>query len=137
MADKKKPTKKSDDQEPVDKNSKLEAQQKKAALTDYEKRLAKVKQLKLMTDTEGWRQLYQSLVKQIASHAENVLDHTLTSKDVMYHQQGVRVLRDIINRVRAPLDSVNSFEKEMPLFAASEISERAEWDDKTGAVIIK
>lgn len=137
MADKKKPTKKSDDQEQADKNSKLEAQQKKAALTDYEKRLAKVKQLKLMTDTDGWRQLYKSIVKQIAGHAESVLDHTLSGKELSYHQQGVRVLRDLINRVRAPLDALTSFEKELPLFAASEISERAEWDDKTGVVIIK
>lgn len=131
------PTKKSDKQEQTEKESKLQDQQKKAALTDYGKRLVAAKKLKLMTDTEAWQQLHKSIKRQIANHAESVLDHTLNSKDLAYHQQGVRVLRDLLTQVRAPVDSATSFEKELPLFAASEVTDRVEWDDKTGRVTVK
>ncbi len=135
--EKKKSTKKPDEKEKAAKDAKREAAEKKKSLTDYEKRLVNAKQLKKMTDTDAWRQLYKSIKSQIAAHAEGVLDHTLSGKEIMYHQQSVRVLRDILNTVRAPMDAVTSYEKEMPLFAASEIKERAEWDDKTGTVTIK
>lgn len=131
------PTKKSDEQEQKQKESKLQDQQKKAALTDYGKRLLAAKKLKQMTDTEAWQQLFKSMKRQIANHAESVLDHTLSGKDLSYHQQGVRVLRDLLTQVRAPVDAANSFEKELPLFAASEVTERVEWDDKTGRVTVK
>lgn len=130
-------TKKSDKQEKTEKENKLQDQQKKAALTDYGKRLVAAKKLKLMTDTEAWQQLHKSIKRQIANHAESVLDHTLSGKELSYHQQGVRVLRDLLTQVRAPVDSATSFEKELPLFAASEVTDRVEWDDKTGRVTVK
>ncbi len=132
-----KPDKKTDKQEKTEKESKLQDQQKKAALTDYGKRLLAAKKLKQMTDTEAWQQLFKSIKRQIANHAESVLDHTLSGKDLSYHQQGVRVLRDLLTQVRAPVDAAMSFEKELPLFAASEVTERVEWDDKTGRVTVK
>lgn len=133
----KKPDKKSDAQEKTEKESKLQDQQKKAALTDYGKRLVAAKKLKQLTDTEAWQQLFKSIKRQIANHAESVLDHTLSGKELSYHQQGVRVLRDLLTQVRAPVDSATSFEKELPLFAASEVTDRVEWDDKTGRVTVK
>jgi Skp family chaperone for outer membrane proteins len=133
----KKTEKKTDNQDQKERDKKLEDQKKQAALTDYEKRLANVKKLKKLTDTEAWQQLYKSMQKTIANHAESLLDHKLTSKDVIYHQQGVRVLRDLLNRMRAPMDALASFEKDMPLFAPGEIKEHATWDGKTGRVILK
>ena len=138
MAKDKKPTKTDEQEAEAEaKKQKIEDQEKKESLSDYQKRMGKVKQLKLLTDTEGWKQLYSYMSKSIANHAEGVLDYTLSTKEVMYHQQSVRVLRDLINRVRSPIDALTSFAEEMPLFATNEISERAEWDSKTGTVTIR
>lgn len=136
--DDKKTNKEENDAAEKARKTKADAKKKKAAMSEHAKRMAKVKELKKMTDTKGWQELYQTMQKQIAAHAEGVLDYTLGSKDVMYHQQSVRVLRDLITRVRAPVDSLKGYESEMSLFvAASEIEESATFDDKTGAVIIE
>lgn len=123
-----------DEQELKGREAKEKAKIKKAALSDYEGRFANVLKLKQLTDTDAWRQLFKSMGKQIAGHAESLLDHTLGTKDVIYHQQGVRVLRDLLTQIRAPMDALTSFASDMPLFAQDAVKQHATWNAKTGCV---
>ena len=118
------------------KKQKIEDKEKKTALTDYGKKMVRVKEVQKMTETAAWKQLYKSMKSQIVRHAESLLDHTMGTKDVIYHQQGVRKLRELIDQVKAPLNALESFVNEMPLFATDEIEHHAEWNEETGTVTI-
>ncbi len=125
------------DSERKEREDKLKEQEKKQALTDYEQRMKAVSVFKEMTDTSAWQQLYKLMTGKIAEHAEAVLDVELATKQVTVHQLTVKVYRDLILRVRAPVDALGNFAETMPLFAQSELKQTVKWDEKTGRVTIK
>lgn len=110
----------------------LEAQKKEKAFADYEARLKDVTELKDMTDTPAWQKLYAEMQVSIDRHAVDVLDAE-KPRDVVKHQEGVKILRGLIFQVRGPVDALNSFVNNTPLFAPSEVA-RANFNEALGTV---
>jgi len=108
---------------------------RKRVLGDYEKALAKVNALKSMTDTEAWRQYYRGILQRIDLHGRDVLDAE-KPRDVIHHQEGVKILRQLIDEVRGPVEALNAYVREMPLFAL-EFHTAAEWNGPLGIVVMK
>ena len=110
------------------------AQQKAKAVADYQGHLAKVKVLQTMTDTDAWQSFYRSIQERIAKHGREVLDAEKT-REIIQHQEGVKILRDLLDRVAAPVRELQHFINAMPLFS-QEMRERAEWNAALGRVEI-
>ena len=122
-----------EDAEAVKERQEQEKKKKrKLAQTEYEKLLRKVAELKEMTDTPKWREVYASIHKAIARHGEEVLDAE-KSRDVIHHQEGVKILRGLVDRVKAPVTALEDLCSKMPLFV-KEFKTRATWNEKIGAV---
>ena len=110
----------------------LEAQKKKQAHADYDERLKIVRQLKQMTDTPAWQIFYIGIQGRIKTHGLLVLDAEKT-RDVIQHQEGVKILKGLIQNVRQPVEDLNGFVNNMPLFAPSEVA-RANFNEALGTV---
>jgi len=107
-------------------------QEKQLALTDYDKLLRDVTEMKTMTDTAAWQRLYASLRRKIAAHAEDVLEAE-KPREVVQHQEGVKILRDVCAWPAAPVQALKDFVKGYPLFAG-EMNVRAEWNEVLGRI---
>ena len=104
----------------------------KDRLTHYQKLLKLAEDMQQMTETRAWRRLYTYMMDQVASHAEAILDAEKV-REVIHHQEAVKVLRDLLRTVRAPIKSVNDYVKECPLFVgANRVT--VKWDAKAGTV---
>lgn len=100
--------------------------------TDYEIRLAAVVRLKEMTDTQAWQDLHRSIQTMIQVHAREVLEAE-KNREVILHQQGVKILRTVLKQVRIPVDNLNDYITAMPLMS-SQMGTRARWIDELGQV---
>jgi len=109
--------------------------ERKQAKTDYQKHLDAVMELKTMTDTPAWQAYYRMIQNEIKRHGEAVLNAE-KSREVIAHQEGVKVLRSLIRRVKAPIDSLDSFIRAMPLFVG-DMKMRAEWNAALGKVELR
>ena len=105
------------------------------ALTGYEKRVEQIRDLQRMTDTEAWQQYYFDVQTQITKHGDAVLNAEQT-REVIHHQEGVKILRWMIEKIREPVDDLNKFITSYPLFAG-EMKIRAEWNASLGTVDIR
>lgn len=110
----------------------LESRKKRKAFADYDARLKDVSELKDMTDTPAWQKLYAEMQASIDKHAADILD-VEKPRDVVKHQEGVKVLRGLIFQIRAPVDALNSFVNNTPLFAPAEVA-RANFNEALGTV---
>ncbi len=131
LAKKRKQTK-ADEAKREKEKEKLEADNKKQAFADYHERLAKVEQLKAMTDTPAWQALYGEIQADIAKHREDILD-TEKPREMMRHQEGVKILRGLIDRIRVKVEALNTFVNNTPLFAPAEVA-RANFNEALGTV---
>lgn len=111
---------------------KIPAAEKQRALTDYEKQLQRVLALKSMTDCEEWQRVHRWVKTQIQKHASEILDAE-KSREVVQHQEGVKILRDILETVKSPVAEFQAFCNGMNLFA-SQFRTRATWNDDLGIV---
>lgn len=111
---------------------KATAAEKKKALSDYEKHLKAVKDLKEMTDTASWREFHSRIQKQLAQHGRDVLDAEKT-RDIIRHQEGVKILKEIIAEVCEPVTKLQGYVRDMPLFA-KDFKDLAEWNTALGQV---
>lgn len=111
---------------------KLDAENKKKAFADYHDRLKKVEDLKAMTDTPAWQALYAEIMADIEKHAKDVLD-VEKPREVVRHQEGVKILRGLIHRIRIKVDGLNNFVNNTPLFAPAEVV-RANFNEALGTV---
>lgn len=125
------------DTERKEREAKQKEQERNDAVTDYEQRLVGVYTLRHLTDTAAWQQLYKLMTGKIAEHAEAMLDVDLTGNQMKVHQLTVKVYRDLILRVRAPVDALTSYAETMPLFVKQEMKQAVKWDEKTGRVVMK
>ena len=104
----------------------LAKQKEEAALGDYHKRLEKVREFKAMTDTTAWQSYYSGLLNRIEKHGQMVLDAEQT-RDVVRHQEGVKIIRSILEEVEQVVKDLNSYVNAQPLFAPL-MHTRAEWN---------
>lgn len=109
-----------------------EERKKKQAFMDYGGLLAKVKEVKVMTDTPAWKTFYAKMKRRITAAANDILD-VEKSRDVVRCQETVKVIKAVINDVRMPVDDLNQFCNSMPLFAQN-FSQMAIFNDGIGTV---
>jgi hypothetical protein len=107
---------------------------RKEAMSDYQKRLDAVLALKTMTDCPCWQAFHSRIQKDIAGHGMAVLDAE-KPRDVVKHQEGVKILKEIISGVRAPVDALTELVNEMPLYSNG-MRTRAAWNVALGRVMI-
>jgi hypothetical protein len=106
--------------------------EKQKAKSDYEKMLSQVMDLKEMTQTEAWQRNYRWLKMQVKKHADDILDAE-KPRDVVRHQEGVKLIKEILESVKGPVEEMNEFISKMPLFSGS-FKVRAAWNDDLGIV---
>jgi hypothetical protein len=99
--------------------------------TDYERALAKVMEAKAMTDTPAWRELYKWMQAEVEKHKNMLLD-VQKPTEIAEHQQGVKVVRALIEKVQAPVDDMRQMLSE-PLFSR-ECHTRATWNEPLGRI---
>ena len=109
--------------------------EEKKASSDYGQRLADVKKMKEMTDTDAFQEFYSGLKLKVETHAELILTSE-KSREVIAHQEGVKVIRDIMASFSKPVKALNAFVSNMPLFSAL-FPIRAEWNEALGKIILK
>lgn len=105
-----------------------------ANITEYERLLNEARDLAEMTATKAWRRFYNSLRRDISRHSEAVLVAE-KSRDVVYHQAAVRVIRDLQDRAREAVDALNGYAHSAPLFAG-QMTCRVRWNPDLGMVEI-
>lgn len=116
------------------KASELEEKRRAAAMSDYEKRLTAVRKTATLTDTMRWKELYRSMQDRIAAATE-ALQTDEKMDTVRQHQAEVKVLRQLISDVAAPVCELEAYVRDNPLFAPA-FPHAATWDEKKGTVII-
>lgn len=112
--------------------SNTKAAEKKQAMSDYDGYLDGVKELKSMTDTKAWHRMFGEIKVAIENHGKSVLVAE-KNRDVIRHQEGVKILRGVLAKVREPVDELNNFVHNMPLFSA-QMKTRASWNEALGRV---
>lgn len=110
----------------------LEAANKKKAFADYEERLKEVEELKAMTDTPAWQKYYAEMMASIEKHAVDILE-TEKPRETIRHQEGVKILRGQIFKLKQPIDTLNNFVNNTPLFAPADVA-RANFNEALGTV---
>jgi hypothetical protein len=110
-------------------------QELERAKESYESLMASVMELQALTDMPAWRKLYANVQSKIKMHGSMVLDAEKT-RDIIQHQEGVKVLRGFIADVRRPVDDLVNFCNSMPLFGG-EFHTRAQWNEALGTVELK
>ena len=117
----------------ADKESKrIEKEKRDKARSDYGKLLDDVKRLKEMIDTEAWRKFYTDLLKEKERARDAVLEAEKT-RDIIRFQETVKILGAVAKNIRGPVDDLNRFCNDMPLFA-QEFKVRASWNEGQGIV---
>lgn len=112
-----------------------EQRRKKSAEVDYEKKLADVRDLEEMTDTDSWRRIHTELQSSMNQHRKSLED--AEGKDVIRHQEGLKILRAVIEKVKKPVDDLNNFVVNTgPLFSGN-MKYRAEWNTALGKVELR
>lgn len=110
----------------------VEENKKKVARKDYEDHLESVNELKEMTDTKAWQKFYANLQRAIAKAGRSVLDAEKT-RDIIKFQESVKIIRQIIAKVKEPVNEMNTFCTAAPLFV-QQFPVRAGFNDATGKV---
>jgi hypothetical protein len=128
-------SKKTPEEKQADDQKKVEEERKRKALTDYEKHLEAVMSLKAMTDTPAWQEHYRHMRARIEAHGQEVLNAEKT-REVVQHQEGAKILRALIERVKGPVGDLNHYINAMPLFVSS-MPIRAEWNGALGTVELR
>lgn len=131
--------KSSDEEKKAAENKKREADiqesKRQAALGDYNKRLELVREYKAMTDTNAWQSFYGRLLHRIEKHGEMVLEAEQT-RDVVRHQEGVKIIRSVLDEVEQVVKDLNSYVNAQPLFAP-QMKTRAEWNAALGKIELR
>ena len=107
----------------------------KNAVSDYRRLMGEVVLLKTISDTLAWRKLYSWIRREIANHSALLLTAEKT-REIIQHQEGVKILEALIHEIRRPVTALHDFQKKMPLFDAKEGASDVQFDDVTGAVTI-
>ncbi len=108
--------------------------EKKAAMSDYKSHLGEAMQVKEMTDTKQWKEIYRHIKNSIECHKTS-LEDAEKPRDVALHQAGIKVLRCLIDEVRQPIVELDNYIMGSPLFC-QDMKTRAKWNEPLGIVEI-
>lgn len=115
-------------------NAEAAAEQEKA-MSDYDRHLGRVKVVAEMTDTEGWGAFYAH-ARWGQRQSLEALKDAEKPREVVQHQQAIKAVEMLMTAVARPCRELSSFIESMPLFASG-MKTRAEFDQKTGRVILR
>ncbi len=118
--------------EDKDKEKKAEENESQRVQADYADLLREVRDMKELTDTKAWQRLHRNIRAKISAHADAVLDAE-KPREVVQHQEGVKILREVLAYPKAPVDLLTEFIKATPLFARM-MPVRAEWNEALGKI---
>lgn len=119
----------------VKKELTVKEKEKQQALSEYEQHMDAVRNTKAMTDTTAWQQFYRGIQQEIEKHGRMVLV-TEQTRTIIRHQEGVKILRALVEKIAEPVHELNRFISNMPLFAP-DMGVRAEWNTALGKVELK
>lgn len=105
------------------------------AKADYKRLLQDVEELEVMTKTPSWAAFYGYLRERITRHGRDIL-HAEKTRDIIGHQEGVKILESILEHLSGPVEELRAFIKGMPLFTA-EFPKTAHWDESLGVVVVE
>lgn len=101
----------------------------------YDKLVKSVKELQKLTKLRPFKDFYKSVIgKRETSQTEWVDEDK--SREIVRHQETVRIVNSIIDDLRKPVDELNDFCNGMPLLAGLHPM-RADFDEATGEVELK
>jgi len=105
---------------------------KKKARSDYDRLLADAKAAKRMTDLPAWQAFYRKLTERKAEHARQILIAEKT-RDVVRHQEGSKLIGELVQDVKEPVNALNRFIRETPLFCGANCL-RAVFNESLGTI---
>lgn len=112
-----------------------QAQKKKQAMSDYERLLVAVEDLKAMTDTQAFKDFTRRCQKAVEQAKTDLLS-VEKPRDLAYHQSVVKVINAILEEFKEPVENLQKFVNDMPLFAG-EMKTRAAWNGALNTVEIR
>lgn len=98
---------------------------KKQAVGDYQKLVSDVRDLQAMTDTRAFKEFVRRCRKKIEEAKERLLVAE-KSNEIAHAQEEVKVLKKALDEFREPVDQLQKYVADMPLFAP-EFTVRAQW----------
>lgn len=69
-----------------------------------------------MTSTPAWKDYYNKLQQMKKEHSHLILTEEKT-REMIRHQEGIKVIDEIIDILRQPVINLNDYCNNMPLFA--------------------
>lgn len=88
---------------------KVDEKKRAAIRLQFNVHRTKLANLERMTDNPAWRDIWSHIDGQINRHSEEVLVIDQSSKEIIGHQQGVRLFRDLQEYIRKPIDDYHYF----------------------------
>ncbi len=114
---------------------KREEQEKQKVESDYDRLLKKIFELQDMTETPAWQNFWKQLQNLRVKHALEIVTEEKT-RDMIRHQEAIKLIDSIKQRVAEPIGDLDSFCGAYPLFTPHFLH-RATWNDALGTVQIK
>jgi len=98
----------------------------------YDKILTRVREMQKLTTTPAWRAIYDWLRALANAHEKAILTEEKT-RAIIAHQEAIKVVHKLMDRVRGVVDELNHYCASMPLFASA-FRTRARWNEGLGIV---
>lgn len=109
--------------------------EKVRAQSDYEKYLAKVMEMKEMTDTSGWRSLWSKLQERRTRANEDLLSEDSTRPMIRFQEQ-IKLIDEFADNIKQCIEALDNYCHSMPLFAG-DFKTRAVWNKNLGTITIR
>jgi hypothetical protein len=102
-------------------------------LNTYRKQLSDVEDIERMTATTAWWDLQQWATSETEkqTHQLTIADKT---RDIIHAQEAVRILPQIVGRVRKQVEEFTAFVDNAPDYAKLEMRKRAQWNEDNNTV---
>lgn len=113
----------------------VEQKRKEAAINDYTSYLQKVQQMKTMTDTSAWKELFRSWQRDKLETQHQILVEEKT-RDMIVCQERIKAIDRLVIAVELPVIDLQSFCNDLPLFAG-EFKTRAAFNKDTGTIELR
>ena len=113
----------------------VEQKRKEAAINDYTSYLQKVQQMKTMTDTSAWKELFRGWQRDKLETQHQILVEEKT-RDMIVCQERIKAIDRLVIAVELPVIDLQSFCNDLPLFAG-EFKTRAAFNKDTGTIELR
>lgn len=118
------------------KKIKEERERRESISSDFRRLLHNGFQLAKLTSNSIYQNYFEHLQASLQRHKEGALIIDQSTKELIAHQQGVHIIRELQEYILAPLDRFNEFiaRQDSALLKELGLTARLEYDDTTGQV---